>query len=101
MPGRKVKVARVSDIPEGRGRPFDLGEVVVAVFHLDDGFHAIDNTCPHRGASLAHGTIVDGRRISCPLHNWEFDIPTGCMWKSPGVATFPVTIEGEEIWVEV
>lgn len=32
---------------------------------------ALDATCPHRGANLAMGRIVDGE-VECPFHGWRF-----------------------------
>lgn len=93
-----VKIGRTGDIPEGTGKAYEVGDHWIAVFNLSGQFHAIDNACPHRGASLAGGP-VEGSRVTCPWHGWEFDIPTGKMWKSDGVRTHPVKIEGDEIWV--
>jgi 3-phenylpropionate/trans-cinnamate dioxygenase ferredoxin subunit len=40
--------------------------------------HAIENSCPHNGASLASGQL-DGRILRCPAHGLRFDLTTGCM----------------------
>ena len=32
----------------------------------------LSNVCPHRGASLAHGTCEDGG-VTCSFHGWRFD----------------------------
>lgn len=37
---------------------------------------AIDNLCPHKGASLGLGEIV-GDEIICPLHQWRFNLKDG------------------------
>lgn len=34
--------------------------------------HCLANTCPHRGGSLAGGTVREDR-IQCPYHGWRFD----------------------------
>jgi phenylpropionate dioxygenase-like ring-hydroxylating dioxygenase large terminal subunit len=33
----------------------------------------LNNVCPHRGASLANGTLSEEGYISCPFHGWEFN----------------------------
>lgn len=45
----------------------------LAVFR-DAGGRArvLDAVCPHRGASLAHGRVIDGC-VRCPYHGWRFD----------------------------
>ncbi len=47
-----------------------------AVFAIEDGYGALDNSCPHSGASLAAGCLEDGR-VFCPWHGWEFELRTG------------------------
>lgn len=32
----------------------------------------LDAFCPHLGAHLGHGGVVDGERVRCPFHAWEF-----------------------------
>lgn len=39
---------------------------------------ALDARCPHRGANLAHGAIIEGC-ISCPYHGWRFDQQGACV----------------------
>ena len=60
MPGTYQTVAKVGEIPEGEGRPFEVEGRMIAVF-LDGGtYHAIDDSCPHQGPRLCDG-LVDGR----------------------------------------
>lgn len=94
-------LARRREIPEGSARAVEVEGRCVAIFNLGGEFFAIDDVCPHRGGSLSRGRVLEGRLISCPLHNWEFDIRTGVMHMAPGVESFAVKLEGEEIWVRV
>ncbi|MFW6125269.1 MAG: Rieske (2Fe-2S) protein, partial [Pirellulales bacterium] len=64
-------VARTGEIPEGQGRAFLVGGKLVAVFHEDGQYFAIDDTCPHMGASLAEGQLIGGTVI-CHWHAWRF-----------------------------
>ena len=53
-----VTVAKVGAIAEGAGMAFPVGDRLVAVFNLGGGsYHAIDDLCPHMGASLAAGDV--------------------------------------------
>jgi len=60
-----VTVAQVGDIPEGEGRAFPVGDQMVAVFNEGDRYHAIDDMCPHMGASLASGHY-ENCVVTCP-----------------------------------
>jgi phenylpropionate dioxygenase-like ring-hydroxylating dioxygenase large terminal subunit len=43
------------------------------VFRGEDGSaNCLSNTCSHRGGSLGDGK-VNGARVQCPYHGWEFD----------------------------
>jgi aminopyrrolnitrin oxygenase len=44
--------------------------------------------CPHMGASLALGRVVDGL-LTCPFHSWGFDASGACA-AIPGVERIPV-----------
>ncbi len=41
-----------------------------------DELFALDDRCPHKGGPLSQG-IVYGRRVACPLHNWQIDLASG------------------------
>ncbi|WP_406504790.1 Rieske 2Fe-2S domain-containing protein [Streptomyces sp. NBC_00212] len=45
--------------------------------------------CPHMGASLALGKVVDGS-LRCPFHHWQFDASGTCT-AIPGVDRIPAT----------
>jgi len=69
-PDRLQRVCGVEDIPEGQGRMFRIGETMIGVFRTGGQFYAIENECPHAGASLAHGT-VEGDTVRCRIHHWR------------------------------
>ena len=74
----------------------------LAVFNVDGTFHVIDNTCVHRGGPLGEGDL-DGEVVTCPWHNWEYNVKTGVSVNNPSacVASYPVTIEGNEVKVDL
>ena len=49
-----------------------LGRHVVLFRDANGTAHALGARCPHRGADLASGSVVDGC-IQCPFHGWRFD----------------------------
>ena len=80
-PSRWVEVASAADVAPGTGRTVRVGSRCLALFNDGGDFFAIDDTCPHQGASLGEGTLHAGRVI-CPWHSWIFDLRTG---RCPGI----------------
>lgn len=48
----------------------------VALFAIEGRLHALDDTCPHQGACLGDGVVVEGD-VTCPWHSFHFDLVTG------------------------
>ena len=93
-------VAKVGEIAEGTGSTFEVGDRLVAVFLIDGQYKAIDDVCPHMGASLGSGRVKDGE-VTCPWHAWRFRLSDGTWCNSPRlkVDTFEVRVVGDEIQV--
>jgi nitrite reductase (NADH) small subunit/3-phenylpropionate/trans-cinnamate dioxygenase ferredoxin subunit len=54
------------------------------------------------GASLAEGHL-ENHVVTCPLHAWRFDVRDGtwCDNRRVHIDSFPVRIEGGDIWVGI
>jgi nitrite reductase/ring-hydroxylating ferredoxin subunit len=75
----------------------------VAIYRLHDGLYATSDTCPHAGASLSQGCVVEGY-IECPLHFALFDIRTGAAdggMTTRSVRTLPVKVTEEGVYVDL
>ncbi len=97
-----ITVAKVGEIPNNEGQAFEVNERMIAVFNCNGEYWAIDDTCPHMGASLAEGHLDAGAcTISCPWHAWRFDIRDGtwCDNRRLKVDAFQVRVVGDEIQV--
>lgn len=97
-----VEVAKVSDLPIGRVKAYDVHGTRIALYHTPDGFFATDNVCPHRGGPLAEGDL-SGNEITCPWHMWGFDVVSGACPGNPeiAVATHEVRVEGDSVQVRL
>ena len=71
-----VPVLAVADLPPGRAAEVTVDGRAIALFNVGGTVHALANRCPHRGGPLGQG-FVDGPQVSCPWHNWTFDVTTG------------------------
>lgn len=104
-------VGRPSDIPEGGSLLVTAGRREIGIYRVKGEFYALLNRCPHLGGPLCSGQVVTdivspkpgevranpGRTfVTCPWHNWEFDVRTGQSYWNPGLRAlpFPVGIEG-------
>lgn len=100
--GQWVRVATVDEIPEGTGKECVAEGRIVAVYHTQGTFRALDGVCPHAGGPLAKGRL-DGSIVTCPWHGWQFDVTTGrhCLNANLSQPCFAVKVEGSEVWVEL
>ena len=95
-----VRVATVSDVPPGQVKEITANGKTIALCNVAGTFYALDNVCIHRGGPLGQG-YVEGQKLECPWHGWQFDVKTGNAGMNPGmgVPTFEVKIEGEYVLV--
>ncbi|HIE99285.1 MAG TPA: Rieske (2Fe-2S) protein [Planctomycetes bacterium] len=98
-------VANVNDIPEGQGRCFPVNGTMVGVFLHQGEYFAINDFCPHMGASLSESPIAEDGSVMCSWHAWCFSIKDGT-WldnSKSGIKTptYDVRLQGNEIQVAV
>jgi nitrite reductase (NADH) small subunit/3-phenylpropionate/trans-cinnamate dioxygenase ferredoxin subunit len=95
-------VCRVADLTEGEGRTVQVRNKLIAVFRDQGQYYAIDDTCPHMGASLSGGYLENGV-VTCPWHAWRFRLRDGAWADCPRLKTgcYPVRVEGDLIQVQV
>ncbi len=75
----------------------------IAIFRLEDGIYATDNSCTHEYSPLCEGIIMDGK-VYCPSHGSRFNIRTGAVLDLPATVplkTYKVKVENGEIYVKV
>ncbi len=98
---RWTTVARARELAPGQRKLVQVAGKWIALFHLVEGWFAIDNACPHAGGSLFEGTLKD-TVVTCPWHFWPFDLRTG---RNPVITSlrtdiFPVRVVGDEVQVQ-
>ena len=96
-----VKVADVGEVAPGTGRCVTVNGKEIALFNVGSVFHAIDNTCLHRGGPLGEGEL-EGCILTCPWHAWQFDVRTGeSVTDDSKVAVYECKVEGGQVLVAV
>jgi 3-phenylpropionate/trans-cinnamate dioxygenase ferredoxin subunit len=95
-----VRVCRVDQLVEGRGRPVRIDGRYLAVFLVEGRVHVVDNQCLHVGSPIDGGPVRDGV-VHCPWHGWAYRLEDGAHLTAfgdrPGLRTYPcvVTANGE------
>lgn len=80
----------------------------IAVFSHDSGLFAVEDGCPHNGASLCGGRLEQGH-VRCPAHGLRFRLADGGLAGSAAgqphgamaVRVFPVRIEQGSIQLQL
>lgn len=97
-----------SDLEADKPRGVTLLGVKLVVARLGNDVAAMHDRCPHKGAALSLGQILDCR-LECPYHGWQFDADGNCV-RIPAreeatsvmnrkVRTFLATESAGMIWV--
>jgi 3-phenylpropionate/trans-cinnamate dioxygenase ferredoxin subunit len=88
---RQIVVGVAGELGLGQRKLVFIDGRSIVLFNVDGTLHAIDNSCPHNGASLASGQL-EGCMLRCPAHGLRFDLRTGCMPGKGGLSltTFPI-----------
>jgi nitrite reductase (NADH) small subunit len=94
-----IDIGALADIPTQGARVVKTAFGCVAIFRTaDDQVFVLDDRCPHKGGPLSEG-IVHGTSVTCPLHNWVFDMATGlALGADDGqINTYPVRVDAGRI----
>jgi nitrite reductase/ring-hydroxylating ferredoxin subunit len=89
-----VTVCGANELAPNASKVVQVGDLAIAVFNVSGQIFAINDRCPHKGASLGKGSLVDGV-VTCPAHNFKVDVRTGRNPKTPAlkVACYRVIVE--------
>lgn len=73
----------------------------ILLSRVDGVIYAVDDVCPHNGASLSTGILRDGC-VTCPAHLWRFRLTDGTRVGRPDVRipTYEVAISRDG-WIEI
>jgi len=126
----KVKLANVGDVLPGGTILVQAQGLDLVLCNSEGTYYALERRCGHMSAPLEQGTL-NGYILTCPMHSAQFSVITGEAInasiprerlppkldgpaaipaylaklmekvKTLDVRSFPVSIEGEDIYVEV
>ncbi|MFM0596578.1 Rieske (2Fe-2S) protein [Paraburkholderia dilworthii] len=95
---REIPVGTVDELAPGQRKLAFVEGRCIVLFNIDGTLHAIDDACPHNGASLASGRL-EGCVLRCPAHGLRFDLRSGCTPGTGGLGltTYPVRAVGSKL----
>ena len=100
----KCAVALLRDVEEESLKRVDAAGLPICLVRLAGGeVFAISDICSHDQIELSDG-FLDGEDVECPAHGSRFNVRTGEVSGLPAedaIGTYPVIIEGEQIFIEV
>lgn len=125
----KTKVATVDDLLPGGLMMVQAQGIEMVLCNFDGTYYALERRCGHMSAPLEQGTL-NGYILTCPMHSAQFSVLTGesinaaiprsrmppkpdgpaavasylarlmDKVKTLDMRTFPVTVEGSDIFVD-
>jgi 3-phenylpropionate/trans-cinnamate dioxygenase ferredoxin component len=100
----KCLVAKLADLEGNPLKAVTAAGKEICLARLDSGeVFALSDICSHEWIELSDGDL-DGEDVECPAHGSRFNVRTGEVSGLPAeepVETYAVTIEDDEIYVEV
>ena len=93
-------VASSDFVQEGRPSTFRVEGRNIAVYRDEGALYAIDSACTHEDGPLGESDVVDGV-ITCPYHDWRFELKTGHCLSEPSrpVTTHHIKETEGFIWI--
>jgi nitrite reductase/ring-hydroxylating ferredoxin subunit len=82
---------------------FDLKGEKICVTRNHEGFYAVQDKCPHNGASLSKGFCTKQNEIVCPLHRYSFNLKDGKATAGGAFAlkTYPIQFKDDGVFVGI
>jgi metal-sulfur cluster biosynthetic enzyme/nitrite reductase/ring-hydroxylating ferredoxin subunit len=101
--GDFVRVATVGELSDPGSTVVEVDGDLIALFHVEGVYYALDDVCTHDGGPLASGELT-GHKVACPRHGAKFDIRTGAALSMPAVRAtraHDVKVEDGGVWVRL
>ena len=106
---KKIKWYMLFETIEAANNFVELGNVntinfknkKICIAQTSEGFFAVNDKCPHNGASLGKGHCTANGTVVCPVHRYSFDLKTGRSKSGLGsyVKTYPIEIRNDGVFI--
>ena len=100
-----MDICPVEELPPGAKRVVMWEDLEIGIVNCGGEILAVEDRCSHDDGDLMEGDVDEENcTVECPRHGSEFDLRTGKPLNLPAyvpIETYPVTVEGGVIRVEV
>ena len=100
---KPMLVAQTGELEVNAMKLLHIGSKRIVLARTENGFVAFDDRCPHKGGSLAGGSIMCGT-VQCPWHGSQFSVQDGAVTAGPAktkIDVYKVTVEGTQVFLKL
>ena len=74
----------------------------IGVFYVEGQWHALQNSCLHRGGPVCKGPLTDGI-LTCPWHGYQYKLATGELLLDPDakLPRYPVEVRNDQVYLHI
>ncbi|MGR7997015.1 Rieske 2Fe-2S domain-containing protein [Xanthobacter sp. ZOL 2024] len=97
-----TRVCKAETVPEGGMRLVIADQHLIVLAWPEEGdLTAVQGVCPHTNTPLADAEF-DGRVLTCPVHNWTWDVTSGAPIEpqESALAVYPVKVEDGVVYID-
>lgn len=102
-PADHLIVAEEDELKVNAMKLLHIGGKRIVLARTEDGFVAFDDRCPHKGGSLAGGSMMCGT-VQCPWHGSQFSVTNGSVTAGPakeGIQVYAVSIQNKQVYLQM
>jgi nitrite reductase/ring-hydroxylating ferredoxin subunit/uncharacterized membrane protein len=100
---QKIQVATSDELKVDQMKLVHVHHKRIVIGKTADGYVAFDDSCTHKGGSLAGGALICGT-VQCPWHGSQFDVNTGQRKAGPaqqGIMVYTLTEENGKVYLQL
>jgi uncharacterized membrane protein/nitrite reductase/ring-hydroxylating ferredoxin subunit len=98
-----VQVATEDELQVNQMKLIHVKGKRIVIGRTETGYVAFDDRCPHKGGSLAGGSMMCGT-VQCPWHGSQFLVENGAVTAGPakeGIKTYNLTFQNKAVYLNV
>ncbi len=101
--GTEIKAAEADELKTDQMKLIRVNDKRIVLAKTEDGFAAFDDSCTHRGGSLAGGVMICGT-VQCLWHGSQFDVKTGEVKAGPAekkISTYYTEVRDNFVYIRL